>query len=236
MRYLSRGSSGRHNARPKRIRWLCKLRRTSRPYNRAIQSAVVATARARSRIGILRCGCFVDVNAEAGTVVAVHVASLYLGRSGKDFLGRRRKDSFFLDAEVIRGEVQVKVVGVADRVDVGGTVPGRPNIEKLAAGGDLAALVQAAGGGLVDADEIDQPLRDQREPFVAIDEQLAHGERGCRLLAKNAKPAHVLGGEGILHEERTVGLDGLAEQAGLVGVRTLVDVVDQLNIEAELRA
>src|SRR5437667_11884533 len=98
---FSHGARARsHNGRPKRSRWLCKLRRTSRPYNRAIQPAVVATARARSRIGILRCGCFVDVNAEAGTVVAVHVASLDLGRSGKDFLGRRRKDSFFLDAEV----------------------------------------------------------------------------------------------------------------------------------------
>src|SRR5215813_3410687 len=113
-------------------------------------------------------------------------------------------------------------------------MPCGPDVEKLAAGGDLPRHVQPAGRGNVDADEVDQPFGYQENPFVAIDEKLAHGDRATGLLPQRFKPGDILGREGILHEERAVGLDRLAELNGLVRRDTFVYVMQELHIESQL--
>ena len=56
----------------------------------------------------------------------------------------RREEGHLLDAEVVAGEVEVQVGGVADRRDVARAVPGGAHAEELAEGGQLARHAEAA--------------------------------------------------------------------------------------------
>ncbi len=67
-------------------------------------------------------------------------------------------------------------------------------------------------------------------------EELAHGERGRALLADQAEPPDVLGRDRVLEEEEAEALRVLAEAEGLGGGEPLVDVVEELDLVAELLA
>ena len=103
-------------------------------------------------------------------------------------------------------------------------------------GGDLAHGRQAAGLRDVDADVIDQPAGDQRGPFVRAVEQFAHGDGGGALTADLAEVVDVFGRKRVLHEEHFEALGVFQELHGLVRRDALVDVVQQLDLVAQLLA
>ena len=105
----------------------------------------------------------------------------------------------------------MQVVAVTERVHVTRPVPRGAHIEELAAVRDLAAHVQAAHCRLMAANEVDPAIGHQRQPFIAIGEELAHGQRRGGLLAEDLEPAHIFRAERVFHIERPVLLDGFAQ-------------------------
>jgi hypothetical protein len=124
---------------------------------------------------------------------------------------------------------------MTDRIDVVRTVPSRAHIEELAAVRHLSAHIEAAHSGLVNTNEVDPPVGDQAEPLIAVDEQLTHSEWCRRFLAKDLEPAHIFRRDRIFHIKRPALLDRPAELNRLVRRRTLMDVMDQADVIAELR-
>ena len=121
-----------------------------------------------------------------------------------------------------------------DRRGVAGAVPGGADAEELAERRHLARRAQAADLRDVDADEVDQPLGDERHVFVLRVEQLAHRDRDARLLAQQPEVVVLLGRERVFEEEQAVRLERLAEVDRLVRRDPLVHVVQQLDLVAEL--
>ena len=140
-----------------------------------------------------------------------------------------------LNPKIVAGQVEVEVHGVADRRDVAGAMPGRPDVEELAAGSDLAGHAQAADRRDMQPDEVDPAVGHKRQPLVAIDEQLSHRQGSRCLRTEMLKPRRVLGRETVFEEEQAERFQRLRELDGLDRGNTLVDVVDQLDIESELR-
>lgn len=118
---------------------------------------------------------------------------------------------------------------MTDRIDVVRTVPNHAHIEELAAVRHLSAHIEAAHSGLVNTNEVDPPVGDQAEPLIAVDEQLTYSEWCRRFLAKDLEPAHIFRRDRIFHIKRP------AELNRLVRRRTLMDVMDQADVIAELR-
>ena len=87
----------------------------------------------------------------------------------------------------------------------------------------------------MDADEIDQPILDERHVLVLRVEQLAHRERDAGLLAQQAEVIVVLRRERVLEEEQAIRLERLAQVDRLIQRDALVHVVQQLDLVAELR-
>ena len=76
----------------------------------------------------------------------------------------------------------------------------------------------------------------ERQVLVRSVEQLAHRNRRARLLPQQAEVAVVFGRERVFEEEQAVRLQRLAERDRLDQRHALVDVVQQLDLVAELRA
>src|SRR5437773_11301016 len=75
-------------------------------------------------VGVLGGCLLVQVDAQAGVVVEPVGAVANLGAAGEDLLCALGEDGAFLDTEVVDGQVEVHVRGVADRRNVAGPVPG----------------------------------------------------------------------------------------------------------------
>lgn len=71
----------------------------------------------------------IDIDAEAGGLVYVHVAVFHCGVAGEDFFCFIAEPDAFLNSEVRNRKVQVCVGGVAYRRDVAGAVPCRADVE-----------------------------------------------------------------------------------------------------------
>ncbi len=172
----------------------------------------------------------------AGRVVGDHVAVLLLGRAPEHLACPLGKRAAFVDAEVVRGQLERELRCVRDRRGVAGAVPSRAHAEELRQRRHLARRREAADLRDVNADEVDQPLGDQRQVLVDGVEQLAHRDRHARLLAQLPEPAVVLGRERVLEEEEVVGLERLAEVDRFVELHALVDIVQQLHLVAQVGA
>src|SRR5689334_9543285 len=85
------------------------------------------------------------------------------------------------------------------------------------------------------ADEVDEAVRYQRKPLLPIHEQFAHGQRSGRLLAHDFEPFDILGCEGVLEKEQPVRLEQASLLQSLSRRQPLVAIVQQFNIESELR-
>ena len=83
----------------------------------------------------------VDIDAEAGLVVGVHVAVADFGDAGEDFVNVFGEGAPFLDAEVGGPEIEVEICGVADGRNVVGAVPCGADAIEVGEGGDVS------GGG-----------------------------------------------------------------------------------------
>ena len=188
-----------------------------------------------SETGILGGELLVDVDAESGCLVGVHVAVLGLGAAGEDGAGLGREDVALVDAEIVAGQLERELGGVRDRRGVAGAVPGGLHAEELAERRHLARRAQPADLRDVDADEVDQPAGDQRQVFLLRVEQLAHRDRHARLLPDEVEVVLLLGRQRVLDEERVVLLQLLAQADRLAGRDPLVDVVQQLDVVAEGR-
>src|SRR5450631_81793 len=108
------------------------LRQESRSHYGSVEEAVVAAFFVWLLVGILRRGGFINIDAEAGLVIRVHVALADDRRTGKDFAHFFVELGFFLNAEVWRGQVKMKVVAVTERIHIGRPVPCGAHIEELA--------------------------------------------------------------------------------------------------------
>ena len=86
----------------------------------------------------------------------------------------------FLNAEIVGVQVQVQIRRVPDRRNVAGAVPSGPYTEGLTQDSQLFGRRDAPDRADMDADKIDQPIRDKRQPFLRMDKQLAHCDRGDR--------------------------------------------------------
>ena len=86
------------------------------------------------------------------------------------------------------------------------------------------------------ANEVDQPLGDQRQPFVRIDEQLAHGLRRRALLAHQPKAGDLLGRKRVFEEEQAVWFEQLGQRHRVMWMQVLVHVVGELEAKAKLVA
>ena len=75
-----------------------------------------------------------------------------------------------LDPEVVAGQVKLQVGRVPDGRHVARAVPGGPHAEELAERCQLARHTQPADIRDVHADEVDQPIADQRHVFGLVDE------------------------------------------------------------------
>jgi len=73
----------------------------------AVQPAVVAAASATALMGILAGLLFIEVNAKAMLFVGVQVAASDFGSARKDLANPIGKEVLFLNAEVVRHQVQV---------------------------------------------------------------------------------------------------------------------------------
>src|SRR5262249_29287061 len=150
-------------------------------HDASVEPPVIAAAAAHAFVRELYCHSFVDIDSQAGLVVRVHVTAPDFGRAGKDFARSVGKYVLLLDSEVVAGQIQVHVHSVSDRRNIARPMPGRADVEKLAARRDLPRHVQAARCGDVDADEIDEPLGHQENPLVPVYEKLPHGDRATGL-------------------------------------------------------
>ena len=186
--------------------------------------------------GVLRGQLLVDVDSQARGLVGVHEAVLRLGAAGEDRARLGRKDAPFVDAEVVAGQLERQPGGVPDRRAVAGSVPGGLHAEEFAERGHLPRHAQAADLRDVDADEVDQPLGDQRHVFLLSVEQLAHRERNARLLADQPEVILLLGRQRVFQEEQMVLLQLLAQADRLAGRDPLVHVVEQLDLVAQRRS
>ena len=185
--------------------------------------------------GVPRRRLLVHLDPPARGLVGVEVAVPHLRAPGEDLLGGVVERGVLLHAEVPAGQVQGDVARVADGGDVSGPVPGGLHPVELGQDRHLPARREAAGLGDVDPDVVDEPLGDERRPLVGAVEELPHGDRRRALLADEAEPPEVLGGDGVLEEEEPEPLHVLAEAHGLGGGDPLVDVVEQLDLVAQLR-
>jgi hypothetical protein len=87
-----------------------------------------------------------------------------------------------------------------------------------------------------DADEVDEPLRHERQVLLHGVEQLTHRDRDAGVLAQLPEPRVVFRRERILEEEQVVRFERLAQVDRFVQLDALVHVVQQLDLRAQLRA
>src|SRR5437764_12139128 len=88
-----------------------------------------------------------------------------------------------LDPEVLDDYIESDITRRADGRQVARAVPGGTYVECLAERGDLASRRKPANHRRVNANEIDEALRDERNPFMAVVEQLAPGKLSRALLS-----------------------------------------------------
>src|SRR5437763_215420 len=116
------------------------------PQDGAVAAAQGSPAAAQGRVGprVAPGLLLVDVDAPARPVVGVHAAVPDLRRAGENLTRGVVERRALEDPEVVDGQAEVEVGGVADRRDVAGAVPGGPYAEELAVGGQLARRREAA--------------------------------------------------------------------------------------------
>src|SRR5579863_5009860 len=88
----------------------------------------------------------------------------------------------------------------------------------------------------MNANEIDQPLGNQRSPFQRMREQLAHGQLGRALLANQPEVIDILGGQHVLQEEQAELLYVFSEAHGLYRMKPLMNIMQQLDLVAKFLA
>src|SRR5919202_2093611 len=197
-----------------------------------------ADGRPRAIVGVLGEGVargqrFVDVDAQPGLLVRPQHAVPNLGTTREDLARPLAEDMLLLDTEVVTGQVELQVGRVPNRRHVAGAVPRRAHAEELAQRRQLPGHAQTTDVRDVHADEVDQPIADQRHVFGLIDEQLAHGDRHRRLLAQDAEVLDVFRRERVLQEEQPVRLEVARQLDRLDRRHKLVHVVQQLDLLAE---
>ena len=113
-------------------------------------------------------------------------------------------------------------------------MPGRAHAVHLREGGDVAGRGKPTHGADVHAHKIDEPLLDDRCPLVRVSEQLSHRQRRGTLLADIPEPGDVFRRQGVLQEEQLERLRLLGKAYGLDWLQALVDIVQELDLEAQL--
>ena len=179
---------------------------------------------------------FIDVDAQAGTVVWIQVAVSDFGKTWENVVAELAEPTPFLDSEIGRPEIEVQVGGVADRRGIPGAVPGGPDVVHVSKGGYVASGRDATHLADVHSDEIDQTILDERRPLAGMVEELTHRDRCRALLAYVAEPFDVFGRQRIFEEEELEGFDIPGELDSVDRAESFVNVVKKFNLRADLRA
>src|SRR4051794_27218481 len=108
----------------------------------------------------------VEIDAQAWLVIDPVIAVLQCRAAGENVLLGLREFAGLLNAEVGHSQVEMHVGRMADGRNVAGTMPRRPHGEQLAHRGHLAGRRQSADLRKVNANEINQPPRDEIHPLM----------------------------------------------------------------------
>ena len=173
---------------------------------------------------------------EPRLLARVQVAVLEVVGVREDRVGFVRVAHVLLDAEVRHRDAEVQVGGQANGGEVGGAVAARAHVVELGQGCDLAQVRDPARVGGVHADVVDQLLCDQLLAVPDRIEDLADRDRGGGVLTDDPEGFLVLGRRRILEPEQRAVLDPLAQLARLDRRQAMVNIVQQVEVEAELLA
>src|ERR1700676_4817714 len=135
----------------------------------------------------------INIDAQARLVVGIANAVADFRTARKKLLQLFAESAPLADSEIVDGQVQMQVDGMAYRRNVGRPVPSRLDSEEFAGIRNLARQVEATGRGDVHADEVNIAVGNERQPFVLIDKQLAHSDADRALFAHDFVPAHIFG-------------------------------------------
>ena len=149
-------------------------------------------------------------------------------------MGLGRENATLVDAEVVGGKLQAEPGGVATGEAVARPVPGGLDAEELASAGHLARRLRPPICEMwMRMKSISRPAISGQVLLLGV-EQLAHGDRRARLLADRRK-CPCPRAKRVFQEEQVVLLQLLAQADRLARRHPLVDVVEQLDLVAELR-
>ena len=113
-------------------------------------------------VGVLGGQLFIHIDAPAGRRVGPKIAVLESGAPFEYLRGNAADQAPLLDAEVVAGEIEMELSGVADWRNVAGAVPGGLHAERLCEQRDFARHADAADLRDMTADEIDQAAGNER--------------------------------------------------------------------------
>src|SRR5262249_54408564 len=161
--------TNRHCPRPSRNELPFHFCRT-RPILRPDHSAVFPSGRSPTVIEVgwpfrerkFRRQLLVNLHAESWFFLREHITVLDFGAALEDLLRVLRETGAFVNTEVIAGEFERQLRRVRHGRSVARAVPSGANAEVFAQSRDLASRTQTADLRDVDADEINQPVFDQR--------------------------------------------------------------------------
>ena len=189
-----------------------------------------------SLVGVFGGEDFVDVDAEAGGVAGVHVASVEGVVVGEDLVGERGVVHVLLDAEVVDGEAEVQGGGHGDGGKVGGAVEAGADVVE---GGEVGGLLEVGDAASVHdrhADVVDPLVADEVVGVPEGVEDFAGRDGGGGVSADELEASLEFGGAGVFEPEEVVRLEGFAKAGGFDGGEAVVDVVEEVDVGAELEA
>ncbi len=141
-----------------------------------------------------------------------------------------------LDAEVVDAQVEVQRRGHAHRAQIGGAMAARAHLVQLGQRGDLPQVGDASGVDDRRPHVVDELLLNELLAIEDRVEHLADGDGGDGVPPDQTEALLQFGRRGVLHPEQAMRLERLAHACGLDRRQPVMDVVQQVDFVAELRA
>jgi hypothetical protein len=141
-----------------------------------------------------------------------------------------------LDAEVVDGEAEVQGCGHGHGGEIGRAVEAGADMVE---GGEVGGLLEVGDAAAVDdghAEVVDPLVADEVVAIPDGVEDFAGGEGDGGVLADELEAFLELGGAGIFEPEQVVGFERFAEARGFDGGEAVVDVVQEVQVGAEVGA
>src|SRR5579863_2890397 len=170
------------------------------------------------------------LNAPAGSVIGIPVAVLHHRTTLENFLRALRKRRILLDAKIVTRDIQCDIAHRSNGRKIARAVPGCAYVKRLAQRSNLARGREPTHHRWMNANEIDQPLGNQRSPFQRMREQLAHGQLRRALFANQPEVIDILRRQHVLQKEQPELLYISSEAHGLYRMKPLMNIMQQLDL------